>query len=476
MATQPDDSEKPRAVLNPQLELAVSDLVRNSVPILSKELSGRPRRVWRTLKLERGNDGHFRAREINKCILSGEETLHRLPKYQDCIEALRSDPTVGKHLNALVGTSASGMIRLDANSILDSLIYSAADESGSLKFDEDKFHRQWNNWSDLFVNDNVRVVTVAVLPYLKIDVFPLRLNQEVILDRLTDDEVNRCFNSGVFQPQGFRPPFVPDDVAVGVRNIVRVPKEISTGGDYRSGILTSKSDDGSFGRRPVNRGDLLVDDILSAMPLFRHTNIRAVSIASWVDSDVLNTGTSSRPLGSWLGGGGFELTDSEVHEFRQLWRVLEKEAGHLQFSIHRFNLAFERRLIVDRLVDLVIAAESLFLSDIDDQNRGELVFRFALRAAKYIEVKDYSEQDIFHVMREAYNARSTIVHGGTPKRTRLPHNQSADLHIFTSEVERLVRTGLRKALAMAKDAVKLRRTIYWEELLFSKQRGERSPG
>jgi hypothetical protein len=33
--------------------------------------------------------------------------------------------------------------------------------------------------------------------------------------------------------------------------------------------------------------------------------------------------------------------------------------------MHRFNLAFDRGLIADRIVDLVIAAEALFLGDLD---------------------------------------------------------------------------------------------------------------
>jgi hypothetical protein len=68
----------------------------------------------------------------------------------------------------------------------------------------------------------------------------------------------------------------------------------------------------------------------------------------------------------------------------------------------------------------VIAAESLFLSDLDEQYHGELRFRFALRAAKFIEHPNYGEHDIFRVMRRAYDARSAIVHGGSPREPACP--------------------------------------------------------
>jgi hypothetical protein len=117
---------------------------------------------------------------------------------------------------------------------------------------------------------------------------------------------------------------------------------------------------------------------------------------------------------------------------------------------------------------LVIAAEALFLGDLDVQDRGELRFRFALRAAKFIEHPTYGEHDIFRVMRRAYDARSAIVHGGSQKDTRLPDNQSAELPTFIDAIEELVRLGLRKALSLKEDGKKLRQAEYWDTFLFSK--------
>lgn len=107
----------------------------------------------------------------------------------------------------------------------------------------------------------------------------------------------------------------------------------------------------------------------------------------------------------------------EAPHFLELWRLLEAGSAQIAFSLRRFNLAFDRELLDDRIVDLVIAAESLFLGDLGVQDRGELRFRFAIRAAKFIEYLTYSERDVYQVMRRAYDARSAIVHGGSPKDT-----------------------------------------------------------
>ena len=106
------------------------------------------------------------------------------------------------------------------------------------------------------------------------------------------------------------------------------------------------------------------------------------------------------------------------------------------------------------------------MGDLDARDRGELRFRFALRAAKFIENSKYGEHDVFRVMRRAYDARSAIVHGGSPKDTRLPDDQSAKLPAFIDAIEELVRLGLRKGLSMRQDGGKIRQSEYWETLVF----------
>ena len=70
-------------------------------------------------------------------------------------------------------------------------------------------------------------------------------------------------------------------------------------------------------------------------------------------------------------------------------------------------------------------------------------------------------------MRQAYDAKSAIVHGGSPKEPRLLDNRT-DLPTFIDAIENLVRLGLRKALSMKEDGSELRQAEYWDALVFSK--------
>jgi len=464
MITQPQTDTRSTPI-STNTERVLHDFVRDAVPHLSEALKDSTLEFEDDTRWEGGTDGHFRERKTRMRKLwptLSDEWLRTMPDYQTCVECLKSDVVVGAHLDRMVGTSLSAR-RLQANDILMPLMYAMVDDDGRLAFTDERFQSKWRELAGFLGADRVASKTVAPLPYLVVPAFPLRLNNELMLDRLTADEVTRCCQVGVIRPVSARFPLIYGEVAVGIRRTMFLPKLI---GDEPHRPPDAE-DEGTFGNRPLFHDNLVVDDILSALRLFKHTQIRIAGLASWTDSFWLNAGTSYRVIGQWPYGGKFELSEGEVPHFLELWRLLEEGAARFGFSIHRFNLAFDRGLLADRIVDLVIAAESLFLGDLDDKYRGELRFRFALRAAKFIEHPNYGERDVFRVMRQAYDARSAIVHGGSPKETQLPNDQSAKLRTFIDAIEELVRLGLRKALLMKEDGKKIRQAEYWDTLVFS---------
>ncbi len=454
--------------ISDQTERAVNGFVQDAVSHLAEVLNDSAPEFENETLWERGTDGHFRERKkrIRRLwpILS-DEWLNLRPNHEACVECLKADAIVGPHLDRLIGTSMSTS-RLEANDILMSLIYAMVDDEKHLVFSDEKFRIKWQELISSFRADQIVSKTVATLPYLVVPTLPLQLNNEVVLDRLTDEEVTRCYQVGVIRPISPRFPLIYGEIAVGIRRTMVLPKLIKRDDEPLEPI--DAKDEGSFGNRPLYREGLVIDDVLSALRLFKHTQIRATGLATWCDFPWLSSGTSFQIIGQWPYGGKLELSEDEVPRFLALWRLLETGATRFGFSIHRFNLAFDRRLLIDRIVDLVIAAEALFLSDLGVKDRGELRFRFALRAAKFIQHPSYGEREIFRIMRQAYDARSAIVHGGLPDETHLPDNQSADLPTFIDIIEELIRLGLCKALSMEEDGSKIRQPAYWDDLVLSK--------
>jgi hypothetical protein len=97
-------------------------------------------------------------------------------------------------------------------------------------------------------------------------------------------------------------------------------------------------------------------------------------------------------------------------------------------------------------VDLVAALEALLLTEIDE--RGELRFRTALRGAVFIEAPDLTRRQIQKQLRRAYDVRSSVAHGGTPKEDDLksPTDERLSLDAFVSGIEELVRLAVRKGI------------------------------
>jgi hypothetical protein len=97
----------------------------------------------------------------------------------------------------------------------------------------------------------------------------------------------------------------------------------------------------------------------------------------------------------------------------------------------------------------VIAAETLLLGDAGNpQEHGELRYRFALRAAFYLESAREARRALFRFMRNSYDARSAIVHGGEPEPRLLRSVDGRDLTLaeYADALEELLRSAIQKAV------------------------------
>jgi hypothetical protein len=101
----------------------------------------------------------------------------------------------------------------------------------------------------------------------------------------------------------------------------------------------------------------------------------------------------------------------------------------------------------------MIAAETLFLGGADDTNeRSGMRYKLGLRAAFFVKLETYSATQILRFMRRAYDARSSIVHGGTEPDAKMLESKDGKqltLEDLTNEVQDLIRVALKQALPLA---------------------------
>ncbi len=300
MTTQPQ-TDAHSTQINAETERALRDFVRAAVSRLSEALKDQEPQWAADSQWERGTDGHFREytkRTRKLWPSSNDEWLRSLPNYDTCVKHLKSDVVFGPHLDRMVGTNTERS-HVEADHVLWSAINVMLNDQRTLAFTDKQFDRKrkdhtpltftderfdhkWRELVEFFGAERIAFKMIAPLPHLVVPNFPLRLNNQLVLDRLTEDEVTRCCQVGVLRPQSPRFPLISAEVAVGIRKTMFLPKLIRTGDEPHE--LPEAAEEGRFGSRPLLREDLVVDEVLSALRLSKYTQVRTTGYASWTDS------------------------------------------------------------------------------------------------------------------------------------------------------------------------------------------------
>lgn len=136
----------------------------------------------------------------------------------------------------------------------------------------------------------------------------------------------------------------------------------------------------------------------------------------------------------------YTLKGAEIESVQQIYKQLTslnyRDRKFLDIPLGRFHDSYERRNERDRLIDLCIALESLYVREKD-----ELAYRLALRCACFLERGKVEKESTFSRVKDIYDRRSEIVHG-TAK--ALAEEQLSKL---ATEAEGYVRRSICKLLS-----------------------------
>jgi hypothetical protein len=171
---------------------------------------------------------------------------------------------------------------------------------------------------------------------------------------------------------------------------------------------------------------------------------------------------TNRVLGS--GFITYSFGDRDAQLLKLLWEKLDSPVVRdaLDVAIRRFSDSCVRHRNEDKVIDLMIAAEALFLRG---ANEGEKSFRLALRAGQFL-AEGSAAREVFDRMRLAYHYRSVLVHGGKPLSDR--KLKKLDLMKFAGEVGDDIQAAIFKALNLL-DTPEIGGSLgdeYWNRYLF----------
>lgn len=390
-------------------------------------------------------------------VYKAKTELMNLHSYKNLTLELAKESSITEQFDKLIGTQSSRSLFTEEN-IGQGMISRLLSKQEGFKFNNELFERIYASLEDFLYSTTISCGVLAPIANFSTESTPIQLEDNINIERLKDHEVVTCLKNGIF-PAGSGFARTPE-FAVRLKYQVRKIVQSQNGENKVAGYQEVKESNLKFEEQ--------LDNVIHALRIFKSGECSYVTILHYTDNPWRSGGISWGPRNAahhmFV---KYSLTKDEAKSFQKFledFRSKEvKKRNFIEVACTRFSYANERSRPEDKLIDLMIAAEALFLSDSGDSKyRGELRYRLALRASFFISGDGKHRKEIFNHMKYAYDIRSSLVHGGKPK---LPSNFDS-LSDFVESTENYLRTAIHKAIDLAyRSKVENNCLADWDDLI-----------
>jgi hypothetical protein len=403
------------------------------------------------------------ARALATASAIGE--LRQSREAQEFADALAADPALGTYVGASVFSEGQS-VPMSADDMTAELI-GAALHDRDWDSVPDAAPRIWAKFVDAALSAHEALTLVAPVQNFNGPGEEVRLADGLVLDRMRDDELAHAIQLGAasmpFPYSGSGMVWVTS--LWGVRLNYNAERVFVPPEDAPSVEAIQRSREAAAAK---------IDGVLHTLKLFKSGFVSAPAAI------LFRTHTAPFATGDWMArfalsthagraGPTYELALGEVAEFIRFHRALER-ARHahnaLDVAVRRFADAGGRTRADDQLTDVIIALEALLLSE---SEQGEKRFQVALRVAAFVKIEGSTRSAVLTFMKRAYDVRSAIVHGNSPKPKHLKNlaNEDVDLQTFADIAMEIVRVLLRQVIDTIGATGSF--SVEWERLLLGKE-------
>lgn len=376
--------------------------------------------------------------------------LSELPEYAACLKELNDDPVISRQLDVYVGSQRAGAPTWSGESMMKYL-YPLGKGPDQYTFDPERFDREYLIFEETFYSDRLHFMAIAPLQGVIMADRVVRLSDKLEIKRLDKEEM-----------ESFRTPQSNwNEEWSGVRAKYELPKIV---GSKKEHLLSEMEKE----RIIKEEANARIEEVINALRLYGlfdvyHSGIFHLS-PKWLS--ISNHVVSNRMFGSGIVNYEFG-SERDVREFPMLWAKLQKPKvrKELDTALRRFSYSCVRHDNEDKIIDLMIAAETLFLHG---KNEGEKGFRLALRAAYFLGKDSASRKQVYDRMRKAYGLRSKLVHGGSDPSLRQFKVEITEKDKLIEETGSDLWNALHKAVNIlsAPEGTALDDS-YWEKLILT---------
>jgi Apea-like HEPN len=425
------------------------------------EIIGLPGGRWKST-----GPGQFQREEADRpswviALHKRADQLHALPEYQEIVSIIEANANWRAQFGTLVGTR-QGRTRLDIERFVDHSLGTALSAGVDGGDRVAAVVEQVASMERFLERHDLTIEIFGPLSGFNApEVGRIQLAPNLSIDPIDEGEVERLFSIGLLTPIMPQFPFVnaPSHLARATYQTPKVVGDVDPPHDPASYTNESK---------PAEEA---IEDLLVCLRMLKPGQVALGGKATVLTSHLGGASWRTSPGRTALSPhfhSSYSLHPDEVDALRDLWRQFHSpgtlKAKQLTLAARRFSYKGDRSRIDDQLVDLMVAAEALFLGDNDEEYRGELRFRLASRAASYVADAHRDGRSIFRLFMTAYRMRSRLVHGGEAKPLKLDGDEVSPERMV-EVVEDVLRAALKQAFTEA-SGKPTRWTVDWVGLLF----------
>lgn len=389
---------------------------------------------------------------------AASDELRELHEYQRCMDLLLGDSMIASQLDILAGTNSGSRERAPSAEKLMRRVIDLGVRRNPV-FDPDLFEMEYAKFEAAYYDSDIVYEVIAPLPTIKIS---RAINLDCDLEIANSSmEENRGSSFGQTAESSYR---FDDEICV-IRSLCRLPKVV---GDRKEPDHQKRKKDRATESAVHEKIELVINALRLSEIDNAYTSVIIHKPSQWAfDQSRFFPGQPAPELVFTA-----TLEDPWLDGFEAFWKKLRsdgvKKRKFLGIAIRRFGYSHDRQRLVDKMIDLMVAAEALFLSD--KNSTGELRYRLSLRAALFLASDEQPQKTIFEWMGKAYDLRSAVAHGREAASVKLPKlsdGSPVGLEQFVRTIQIWIRIAILKAIEIAQRPDAPKYLVDWDGLPFA---------
>jgi hypothetical protein len=396
-------------------------------------------------------------------FIHSRDKLKQLSEYKKCLKVLKSDSIIASQFDVLVGTN-SGRSRSPKLEELMMRLPHLTIYKNTIKFNEEYFEREYNAFESNLYDENFSYEVIVPLsgPVFKA---PIKLSDKLEICQVNKNDLTIPLKNDMVSND--RPYF--DQLLWAIRTQYTLPKII--GDEVKPNL--EESDKNEVCR---NKANGTIEQVLTCLRLLGASNVYPYQITHrtkpWIFHDIRQYSIKYFPATQF----SLELEEDFHKVFIKFWETFQKYGVNkhtfIAVATKRYSYAHERYDREDRIIDLLIAAEALFLPKSGGQ--GELKYRLKLHAAMFLGNDSHTKKQIFDDMSFAYDLRSKIVHGSSDldkfikkieNRENIGFGEEYRFDQFIYRIQEYIRVAICKMINIASLHSNQKEIINWDKLI-----------